>query len=104
MSTSSGDRTPQEGRAGAGRWWRYVWLIVAAAWAALSTVYFCAYQSPHPISGPLRGWTWFWNPQETLAEMRLPSITTPLRSIHFAADGQRGWAVGNDGTILQSKD
>jgi hypothetical protein len=87
-----------------GRSWRYVWLIVAAGWAALSTAYFCAYQPPHPISGPLHGWDWFSNPQETLAEMRLPSITASLPSIQFAADGQRGWAVGGVGTILQTKD
>jgi hypothetical protein len=37
--------------------------------------------------------------------MRLPSIgSTPLNSTHFAADGQRGWAVGDAGTILQTKD
>jgi len=104
MSTASGERAPQEGRAGAGRRWRYVWLIVAAGWAALSTAYFCAYQPPHPISGPLHGWDWFWNPMERFPEMRLSSITTNLRSTHFAADGQRGWAVGANGTILQSKD
>ena len=41
---------------------------------------------------------------ERFPEMRLSSITTNLRSTHFAADGQRGWAVGANGTILQSKD
>src|ERR1700730_7346959 len=103
-ATASGGRAPQEGKSGAGRRWRYAWLDVDAVWAALSTAYFCAYQSPHPISGPLRGWAWFWNPQETLAEMRLPSITTNLKSTHFAADGQRGWVVGEYGTILQTRD
>ncbi len=103
-ATASGERAPQEGTAGAGRRWRYVWLVVAAVWAGMSTAYFCAYQSPHPISGPLRGWDWFWNPRERFPEMRLPSIATTLRSTHFAADGQRGWAVGDNGTILQTKD
>lgn len=36
--------------------------------------------------------------------MRLPFIIRRLKSTHFAADGQRGWAVGFYGTILRTQD
>jgi photosystem II stability/assembly factor-like uncharacterized protein len=40
----------------------------------------------------------------TAVEMRLPFIEADLKSTHFAGDGQRGWVVGDFGTILQTKE
>jgi hypothetical protein len=60
---------------------------------------------PHKSLLTLQGaWDGLRYPIERNAIDRLPAISEALISIHFHEDGQRGWVVGGDGTILATRD
>jgi photosystem II stability/assembly factor-like uncharacterized protein len=47
---------------------------------------------------------WLRYPIERNAWKRLPGVRAGLNCAFFTADGQRGWAVGDDGTIVTTRD
>ena len=62
-----------------------------------------AYFQKPPIEAKPTAVSWLVQPQERNSSLRLPTIGAMLFGVHF--DGPlRGWAVGENGTILHSTD
>ena len=69
----------------------------------LATLY-AFFQAPHPQPEVQRsGWAWWAYPIERNASLRFPALPGILRAVSFA-DEEHGWAVGDGGVILASKD
>ena len=81
------------------------WLLAALVWWAVCTVAALT-QSSAPIYVPTlnSGWDWWRYPLERNPLRRLPEVASKLLAIAFTPDGQRGWAVGEAGTILSTHD
>jgi hypothetical protein len=47
---------------------------------------------------------WWQEPVERNAFRRVAFISEDIRDVYMLADGQRGWAVGSNGTILATAD
>lgn len=98
---------PSTGGPGRGRPRRVValrWLI-AAALLLLASTWLAWTQAPGPVpvdraAAPFS----FWLPLEANPHRRLPTVHEDLHAIHFTLDGERGWAVGDAGRILATRD
>ena len=58
----------------------------------------------HPSNDPKSSrFSWLVEPRERNVFLKFPSLGASLRGVHFDASG-RGWAVGDDGTIVHTAD
>ena len=104
---TSGDRANAAGRYGL-----IVWsLAIGTALALLLAAYF--FQRSQPVCGdqldpppPAFSGDWWKCPAEENRHNRVVGSigAAHLIGVHFTADGQRGWAVGDEGTILATRD
>ncbi|MBX9894573.1 MAG: hypothetical protein K2Y09_05255 [Nitrosomonas sp.] len=85
------------------------WLLIVLATVLLLVSSWVAWeQEPHPDAfRAAPDWLskdFWWYPFEINAFKCLPEIRSGLTAIHMHTDGQRGWAVGYDGTIVHTRD
>ena len=76
------------------------WRTWAAIVLTLGLCIAAALVPPGPVGPKPTLIDYLTRPIEIHPEARLPKLNRILTSVTFAADGQRGWAVGQGGTIL----
>lgn len=101
---SSGGETLAFGAAPRRRDLRPVWLLASAAVLSLSTLV-AVLQPPRPDPYAERtNLEWFLAPLEANPEQRLPAVAGEIEALWSSPDGERVWAVGEDGLALRSLD
>lgn len=85
---------------------RLRWLLAAAVLFAVST--FLALNQPtwpYPCDPPRTfSFDWWTNPVEHNPEQRLPWIGSEINAVWASDEGERMWAVGDDGLVVRSDD
>jgi len=88
-----------------------LWLVLTAAFAAALLVMLGrAARIQRPTADPfaaqpkLFSRQWLREPIERNRFLRLSIVGSDLSGLAFTSDGQRGWAVGDHGTILSTHD
>ena len=85
-------------------------VLIAATAAAILVVLARTARSQRPTSDPFaaepRRWSgqWLLAPLERNRFLRNPIVGSDLSGLTFTSDGQRGWVVGEHGTILSTRD
>lgn len=109
IKKAQGEGQTGKGRVARGRvlaWSRLPWLAAAVAVFAVATVT-AILQPPHPDAyrtvrtGSLDWWLY---PIERNAFRRLPYVGAPINDVFQLEGTEKLWAVGEDGTIIQSDD
>ncbi|MBT9492811.1 MAG: hypothetical protein IV107_10795 [Paucibacter sp.] len=86
------------------------WLGATLLWCLLVTG-LALLQPAGPINASVpvstserQGLAWWLTPLEVNPHRRLTQVSAVLNAVHFSADGQRGWAVGDGGAVVATRD
>jgi len=80
--------------------WRWAGAALGV-FVAATLVAFLQEPLPVPVDRSAQPFS-FWHPIERNPHRRLQATSANLTYLHFDAEGRRGWAVGGDGTVLET--